>query len=201
VADSRLRLCWHTAAAAGSAAVERPALLLLHGIGTTHDDFTTLAHGLAAKFQVLAPDLPGHGPSTAVPVAPTVAAITEAIEAELDSLGIDRIHVLGNSLGGRLALEARRRALSIVAVAPSGMGLQAERIYQAAALAAATATLRPVRRLMAPAARFTVPRTVFLAGLRSAPWRAGQAEVIGPVDGGDFWRLLWTSSPAGNPDT
>src|SRR4051812_40005671 len=73
VADSRLRLCWHTAAAAGSAAVERPALLLLHGIGTTHDDFTTLAHGLAAKFQVLAPDLPGHGPSTAVPVAPTVA--------------------------------------------------------------------------------------------------------------------------------
>src|ERR1700712_4655452 len=166
-AEAGLRLFWRTAPVVGLAVADgRPPLLLLHGIGTTHDDFDTLTRVLAAEFLVLAPDLPGHGRSPALPVAPTVAAIAKAIEGDLNSLGFDRVHVLGNSLGGRVALElaARGRALSVVAVAPSGMGLPAERVYQAAALATARVTLCPLRRLMAPAARLAAPRGLFPAG-------------------------------------
>jgi predicted esterase len=38
----------------------RPLLLLMHGIGTTHDDFATLSLGLAPEFLVLAHNLPGQ---------------------------------------------------------------------------------------------------------------------------------------------
>jgi pimeloyl-ACP methyl ester carboxylesterase len=40
-------------------------LLLLHGIGSTHDDFSALRPRLDAEYRVLAPDLPGHGHSRA----------------------------------------------------------------------------------------------------------------------------------------
>ena len=63
-------------------------LLLLHGIGSTHDDFSALRPRLDAEYRVLAPDLPGHGHSPALPVRPTIAAITAAVLADLDELGV-----------------------------------------------------------------------------------------------------------------
>jgi pimeloyl-ACP methyl ester carboxylesterase len=74
-------------------------LLLLHGIGSTHDDFVALRPRLDARYRVLAPDLPGHGRSSALPGRPTVAAIADAITTDLDELGVGRVHVLGNSIG------------------------------------------------------------------------------------------------------
>ncbi|MBW0112603.1 alpha/beta fold hydrolase, partial [Pseudonocardia sp. KRD-182] len=62
-------------------------LLLLHGIGSTHDDFAALRPRLDARYQVLAPDLPGHGRSAPLDRRPTVAAIADAIEADLDDMG------------------------------------------------------------------------------------------------------------------
>ena len=62
-------------------------LLLLHGIGSTHDDFTALRPRLDTQYRVLAPDLPGHGRSPALPGRPTIAAITETVVADLDELG------------------------------------------------------------------------------------------------------------------
>ena len=73
----QLRLFRPTEPPIGRAATDRrPPLLLLHGIGTTHDDFDTLTRALAAEFLVLAPDLPGHGRSPMLPVKFTVAAGT-----------------------------------------------------------------------------------------------------------------------------
>ena len=57
---------------------------------------------------MLAPDLPGHGRSGALSRRPTVAAIADAIAADLDELGVGRVHVLGNSIGARVALESGR---------------------------------------------------------------------------------------------
>src|SRR3712207_8230105 len=107
-----LRLSW-------SRAGSGEPLLLLHGIGTTHDDFTALRPQLDAEYRVLAPDLPGHGESAPLAGRPTVAAITDALEADLDDLGYERVHVLGNSTGARVALELarRHRARSVVAIA------------------------------------------------------------------------------------
>ena len=109
-------------------------LLLLHGMGSTHDDFVALRPQLDSEYTVLAPDLPGHGESAPLSERPTVDAITDTIEADLDDLGHDRVHMLGNSLGARVALElaGRRRALSVVATSPSGLNTPTERIYQGA---------------------------------------------------------------------
>jgi pimeloyl-ACP methyl ester carboxylesterase len=119
-------------------------LLLLHGIGSTHDDFAALRPRLDAEYRVLAPDLPGHGRSAALPHRPTVAAIADAVTADLDELGIDRVHVLGNSIGARIALElaARGRARSVVAISPSGLNTPGERLHQGALMAASRLALR-----------------------------------------------------------
>ena len=105
-------------------------LLLLHGIGSTHDDFTALRPRLDADYRVLAPDLPGHGRSPALPGKPTISAIADAIVADLDELGVGRVHILGNSIGARIALElaVRGRARSVVAISPSGLNTPAERV-------------------------------------------------------------------------
>ena len=72
-------------------------LLLLHGIGTTHADFTALRPALDGEYEVLAPDLPGHGESAPLTGRPNIAAIVDALEADLDALGLGRVHVLGSS--------------------------------------------------------------------------------------------------------
>ena len=59
--------------------------------------------------------------------------VTDAVEADLDELGVGTVHVLGDSIGARVALElaARGRARSVVAISPSGLNTPAERAYQA----------------------------------------------------------------------
>ncbi|MDT7700957.1 MAG: hypothetical protein QOJ30_3282, partial [Pseudonocardiales bacterium] len=70
---------------------------MLHGIGSTRDDFTAVRPQLDAGYSTPAPDLPGHGGSPALRERPTITAITDAVEADLDELGVGRVHVLGNS--------------------------------------------------------------------------------------------------------
>jgi pimeloyl-ACP methyl ester carboxylesterase len=180
-------------------------LLLLHGIGTTHDDFSALRPALEADYAVLAVDLPGHGDSPPLSERPTICALTDAIEADLDVLGVGRVHVLGNSLGARIALELARRdrALSVVAIAPSGLNLLPERIYQGAAMS----TFRLLMSLLHPAigtlARFPAGRAALLTGLRSQPWLASEAEARALREGfgecKDFWPLLFWSILADVP--
>ena len=95
-------------------------LLLIHGLGTSSDDWAVLAPRLARTYRVLSVDLPGHGRSPALSGHPSVPAIADVLESDLDALGLSRVHLLGNSLGARLALElaGRQRALSAVALAP-----------------------------------------------------------------------------------
>src|SRR3954467_12360086 len=84
-------------------------LLLLHGIGSTHDNFAPLRPQLESDYWVLAPDLPGHGRSPALAGRPTIPAITDAIIDDLDELGLGRVHILGNSICARIALELAAR--------------------------------------------------------------------------------------------
>jgi pimeloyl-ACP methyl ester carboxylesterase len=110
---------------------------------------------------------------------------------------LERVHVLGNSLGARLALELaiRGRARSVVAIAPSGLGLPPERVFEGVATGTARVLLRAIRPFIDAAAGFQVGRTLLLTGLRSAPWLSSEVEVRalrgGFADSTDFWRLLW----------
>jgi pimeloyl-ACP methyl ester carboxylesterase len=99
-------------------------LLLLHGVGGTWRAWRPVIPGLERLHHVIAPTLTGHDGALPVApeVAPSVAAVADSLEAVLDERGIDRLHVVGNSLGGWLALELARRgrARSVVAFSPAG---------------------------------------------------------------------------------
>jgi pimeloyl-ACP methyl ester carboxylesterase len=170
---------------------------LLHGIGTTREDFWALRPALEAAYDVLAVDLPGHGDSPALSERPTIGAVTDVIEADLDALGMGRVHVLGNSLGARIALELaqRDRALSVVAIAPSGLNVLPERIYQGAAMSTLRLVMSILHPALGPLVHFPAGRAVLLMGLRSQPWLASAVEARALLEGfgesEDFWRLLY----------
>ena len=71
---------------------------------------------------VLVPTLPGHFGGPPLPSAITETTMVEAVERVLDEAGVETAHVVGNSLGGYVALQlgARGRARSVTAFAPAG---------------------------------------------------------------------------------
>lgn len=172
-------------------------LLLLHGIGSTRADFSALLPRLAEDFDVLSVDLPGHGDSPVGTWPPTVSALTDAVEADLDARGLGRVHILGNSLGGRIGIElaARHRARSVVALSPSGLGLPAERMHQGVLMATARTLTRTLRPLIGTLASTPAGRTALLTGMRARPWEASESEALamrgGFADSTGFWSMLW----------
>jgi pimeloyl-ACP methyl ester carboxylesterase len=174
-------------------------LLLLHGMGSSRRDFTAVLPELRTRFDVLNADLPGVGKSVHLEDRPTVSAVTDAVERTLDKEGVGRVHVLGNSLGARIALElaCRGRALSVVAIAPSGLNVPQERLFQGVGMATARIVMRTVAPLIAPLSRSAVGRTALLAPLKARPWSTSPEEAIGAREGfsesRDFWRtVLWS---------
>ena len=73
---------------------------------------------------VIVPTLHGHagGPALGSEVAPSVGALVDGIEAELDRMGFEKVHIVGNSLGGWIGIELARRgrAQSLVLLSPAG---------------------------------------------------------------------------------
>ena len=81
-----------------------PPLLLLHGFLGSHRDFDVLLPTLSQQFYCILVDLPGHGKSLSVLDRYTFSATATALLALLDQLKISQTHLLGYSMGGRLAL-------------------------------------------------------------------------------------------------
>jgi pimeloyl-ACP methyl ester carboxylesterase len=84
-----------------------PDVLLLHGLGATKSSFFDTAAGLSrAGYRVHALDLPGFGGSSKPLSAPYGAKyFAGTVLKVMDELGIGRAHIVGNSMGGRVALE------------------------------------------------------------------------------------------------
>ncbi|MCW2598644.1 MAG: Pimeloyl-ACP methyl ester carboxylesterase [Frankiales bacterium] len=85
---------------------DAPPLLMLHGLGATNASLLPCLADLARDHRVIAPDLPGFGQSAAPPVSYRPAWYAAWVEALQHELGARRAILLGNSLGGRIALEA-----------------------------------------------------------------------------------------------
>jgi 2-succinyl-6-hydroxy-2,4-cyclohexadiene-1-carboxylate synthase len=83
-----------------------PPLLLLHGFTGCAHAWDGVRSELRQHAQLIVPDLVGHGqsPSPADVAAYTLDACARDLVELLDSLDIERAHVLGYSMGGRLAL-------------------------------------------------------------------------------------------------
>jgi pimeloyl-ACP methyl ester carboxylesterase len=99
-------------------------VLLLHGLGATKASFLPTLDALAPSYRAIGVDLPGFGDSD----KPLFGAydppfFARAMNALLDALGLDSAHVVGNSMGGRVALELglghADRVRRLVLLAPS----------------------------------------------------------------------------------
>ncbi len=106
---------------------EGPPVIALHGLGGTKMSMLPLVPALAPSHRLVVPDLPGHGESDK-PVATdyTPRMYARVVRKLMDALGVEHAIVIGNSLGGRVALELavrspdRVRALGLLSPAVPG---------------------------------------------------------------------------------
>ena len=99
-------------------------MVLIHGVAGAWRAWHAVAPRLADRFDVLAVALAGHEDAADLPagVPLTVASMADAVERDMDAAGFGSAHLVGNSLGGWLALELakRGRARTVVALSPAG---------------------------------------------------------------------------------
>jgi 4,5:9,10-diseco-3-hydroxy-5,9,17-trioxoandrosta-1(10),2-diene-4-oate hydrolase len=115
------RLHYHDAGAG-------PALLMIHGGGPGAGGWSNYRRNvdaLSERFRVVIPDLPGFGRSDKPQITTSLYRfLADAMRDLLDALGIDKAHIVGNSLGGatalKLALDTPDRADRLVLMGAGG---------------------------------------------------------------------------------
>jgi pimeloyl-ACP methyl ester carboxylesterase len=104
-----------------------PPLLFLHGAGAG-GRWLGFQERLAERFDVLAPSHPGHGASPAAEWIEHVSDLAFHYLDLLDTLGLDRVHVVGASFGGWIAAEmatmASHRLESMTLIDPVGIKVE-----------------------------------------------------------------------------
>ncbi len=105
-------------------------LVLIHGLGHRRQGWDAVLPRLAEERDVIAVDLPAMGESPPPPVG-DYRAMADMVEKLFGSLGLERPHVAGNSLGGLIALElaARGAVRSATALSPAGFWNGPERAW------------------------------------------------------------------------
>lgn len=100
-------------------------VVLVHGFGADKESWLLMAWAMSRGRRVIIPDLPGHGAATTISRRGASArAQAHALLAFLDTLGVNRFHLVGNSMGGgislRLADEQPERVRSLVLIDSAG---------------------------------------------------------------------------------
>jgi pimeloyl-ACP methyl ester carboxylesterase len=97
-------------------------LVCLHGFTDTWRSWELILPALEVEHDVLALTLPGHAGGPPLDGRVDEDTIADLLEAAMDEAGFPTAHLVGNSLGGYLALRlaARGRARTVVALAPAG---------------------------------------------------------------------------------
>jgi pyruvate dehydrogenase E2 component (dihydrolipoamide acetyltransferase) len=108
-------------------------LVLLHGFGGDLNNWLFTAPALAERHVVYALDLPGHGGSSKDVGGGDLDFLVEAVEQFLDAQRLQRVHLVGHSLGGlvaaSIALAAPERVTSLALVASCGLGEEIDAEY------------------------------------------------------------------------
>ena len=123
-----MRLHYHDS---GAAQGDQPSVVMLHGGGPGASAWSNFGRNLpafAAEFRTLMLDQPGFGESDKPPVEGNYFTFSaRALHSLLDHLGIDRVHLVGNSLGGgtaiRFALNYPQSVAKLVLMGPGGLSL------------------------------------------------------------------------------
>jgi pimeloyl-ACP methyl ester carboxylesterase len=188
-----------------------PPLLLLHGILASWHVWTPILAALESHHEVIAPTLAGHagGPELPPGVTASVPALADMLEQRLDELGLDTVHIAGNSLGGWLALELARRgrASSAVALSPAcGWQTVRDLIRVSAVMVGGHLTsvhggLRLRRMLARPRGRKLLMNIAF-----DDAESVSARDVVKIIDDnaactvfGEFLRSVWSGGPMLNP--
>lgn len=82
-----------------------PAIVFIHGFTCSLSDWQEQLPVLSQRNRCVAVDLPGHGASAA-PREATIRALAEAVNATIDHLGLERVVLVGHSMGCRIVSEA-----------------------------------------------------------------------------------------------
>lgn len=137
-----------------------PPVILLHGLGATNASMLPTLLDLARDHRVIAPDIPGFGDSSK-PVRDYHAGFfAKWAVALLDALGLERAHFIGNSMGGRIAIE---------------VGLRSPERVESLVLYAPAVAFRRLRQLV-PVARMLRPE------LAAVPMLVPRAMVVGTLE-------------------
>jgi pimeloyl-ACP methyl ester carboxylesterase len=154
-------------------------VVCIHGLGGTKASFLTTVADLADSYRVIALDLPGFGDSVK-PIGARYDApyMARAVVRVLDALGLERAHLVGNSMGGRVAIEmglaAHWRTDRIVLLSPAMAWLRERR------WAPIVRALRPELGLLQLTPRPVVERVVrgLIPGARNGWAAAGVDEFL-----------------------
>jgi pimeloyl-ACP methyl ester carboxylesterase len=151
-----------------------PPMVLFHGIGHRLQGWIPVLGELSKEFDVIAIDLPGFG---LTPLSIGDVSLEGLIKwglETLDELGVDRAHLVGNSLGGWIAflLAQHDRALTVTTLAPAGLWTNSTRMFRKLRFlfdiwAGGAKRLHRVLGLL----RFALVRTPALFPLFGRPWK------------------------------
>lgn len=100
-------------------------VLMVHGFGGDNTNWTYLQPKIAGRRRTAALDLPGHGQSTKLLGADPLARLVEAVTALAHELAPGKIHLVGHSLGGAIAILAAPKIAGLASlslIAPCGLG-------------------------------------------------------------------------------
>jgi pyruvate dehydrogenase E2 component (dihydrolipoamide acetyltransferase) len=104
-------------------------VLLIHGFGADLQGWMFTQPALAEQRRAVALDLPGHGGSTkTLDKSVDGASFAGDIDRALEALGIERLHLVGHSMGGTIGVYfahwQRERVASVTLIAPATFGTE-----------------------------------------------------------------------------
>lgn len=93
-------------------------ILMIHGFGADKDNWVRFSRPLTARYHVIALDLPGFGDSSKPEASYDVGTQVERLNAFAKAIGLHKLHLIGNSMGGHIAaLYAARHPEEVLSVA------------------------------------------------------------------------------------
>jgi len=135
---------------------EGPAVILLHGLFGAGANLGILARALQEHFAVFSPDLPSHGRSGWLPKL-DLPIMAECLRHWMDAQGLSAAHIVGHSLGGKVAMQlalqcpTRVRSLIVADIAPVQYAAHHALVFKAleAVVAGRCASREDATRLLA----------------------------------------------------